>query len=170
MPFKLTMPDPELIKKLDFKNPATWIATWFGCGLMRPGPGTWGTIGGLPLGIILLALGGKLSLVIGIVLIFALGLWAARKFEEMTGTHDNSMIVIDEVAGIMIALLGSTLSPLSIILAFTLFRFFDILKPWPIRALDRNVNGALGVMIDDVAAGFAAAACLYGIHYYALVG
>jgi phosphatidylglycerophosphatase A len=167
---KLTPPDPELIKKLDFKNPATWIATWFGCGLMRPGPGTWGTIGGIPLGILLLGVGGKLSLIVGIVLIFTLGLWAARKFEAMTATHDNSMIVIDEVAGIMIALLGSTLSPLSILLAFALFRFFDILKPWPIRALDRNVTGPLGVMIDDVAAGMATAACLYWIHYYALIG
>ncbi|HEU4838826.1 MAG TPA: phosphatidylglycerophosphatase A [Micavibrio sp.] len=166
---KLTLPDPELIKKLDFKNPAIWLATWFGCGLMRPGPGTWGTIGGLPLGLILLV-GGELYLIAGIMLIFTLGLWATRKFEAMTETHDNSMIVIDEVAGIMIALLGSTLSPVSILLAFALFRFFDILKPWPIRALDRNVNGPLGVMIDDVAAGFAAAACLYWINHYALIG
>ena len=137
---------------------------------MRPGPGTWGTIGGLPFGIILLALGGKISLIIGVMLIFALGLWASRKFESMTDTHDNSMIVIDEVAGIMIALLGSTLSPLSIILAFVLFRFFDILKPWPISWLDRNVNGAMGVMLDDIVAGIVTAACLYGIHHYALIG
>ena len=167
---KLNLPDPELIKKLNFKNPATWVATWFGCGLMRPGPGTWGTIGGLPFGIILLALGGKISLIIGVMLIFALGLWSSRKFESMTDTHDNSMIVIDEVAGIMIALLGSTLSPLSIILAFVLFRFFDILKPWPISWLDRNVNGAMGVMLDDIVAGIVTAACLYGIHHYALIG
>lgn len=167
---KLTMPDPEIIKKLDFKNPATWVATWFGCGLMRPGPGTWGTIGGLPLGIVLLALGGKISLIIGILFIFALGLWASRKFEAMTGTHDNSMIVIDEVAGIMIALLGSTLSPLSIVLAFALFRFLDILKPWPIGWLDKKVGGAWGVMLDDVAAGKLTALILFGIHHYALIG
>ncbi len=167
---KLKMPDPEVMKKLDFKNPATWVATWFGCGLMHPGPGTWGTIGGLSIGLIILALGGKISLSIGIVLIFALGLWAAKKFEDMTQSHDNSMIVIDEVAGIWIVLLASTLTPFSIILAFVLFRIFDILKPWPISWLDRNVKGALGVMLDDIAAGLAAAACLYGIHYYALVG
>lgn len=167
---KLTMPDPELIKKLDFKNPATWVATWFGCGLMRPGPGTWGTIGGLPLGIVLLTLGGKLSLIVGILLVFAIGLWASRKFEAMTGTHDNSMIVIDEVVGIMIALLGSTLSPLSIILAFVLFRALDILKPWPIGWLDSKIGGAWGVMLDDVAAGKLTALILFGIHHYALIG
>ncbi len=167
---KITLPDPDLIKKLDFKNPATWIATWFGCGLMRPAPGTWGTLGGMPIGLILLALGGKLSLLIGIVLIVALGVWSAAKFESMTGTHDNAMIVIDEVAGICITLLASTLTPLSILLAFALFRAFDIVKPWPISWLDRNISGAWGVMIDDLAAGIAAAACLYGIHYYALIG
>lgn len=164
------MPDPELIKKLDFKNPATWIATWFGCGLMHPAPGTWGTLGALPIGLILLALGGKITLAIGILFVFAIGLWASKQFEQMTQSHDSSMIVIDEVAGMWIVLLASTLSPLSMIAAFLLFRLFDVLKPWPISWLDKNVGGALGVMLDDIAAGVAAALCLYGIHYYALIG
>jgi len=167
---KFTLPDPDIIRKLDFKNPATWIATWFGCGLMRPAPGTWGTLGAMPIALILLTISGKLSLLIGIAFIIALGVWSAKKFESMTGTHDNSMIVIDEVAGIWITLLATTLSPLSILLAFALFRLFDILKPWPISWIDRNVSGAWGVMLDDLVAGIAAAACLYGIHYYALIG
>jgi phosphatidylglycerophosphatase A len=167
---KLSLPDPDLIKKLDFKNPATWVATWFGCGLMHPGPGTWGTLGGLALALILLALGGTMALLAGIAATIAAGFWAARAFAGMTGTHDNSMIVIDEVAGIMIALLGSTLSPLSIILAFVLFRLFDILKPWPISWLDKNMDGAAGVMADDILAGIFTALCLTGIHHYALIG
>ena len=167
---KLSPPDPELIKKLDFKNPAVWVATWCGCGLMRPAPGTWGTLGGLPIGLILLALGGKIALVFGIAIVFPLGIWAANTFETMTQSHDNSMIVIDEVAGVWVALLASTLSPVSIVLAFLLFRLFDILKPWPIRWLDKNIAGGLGVMVDDIAAGALAAACLYGIHFYALAG
>ncbi len=167
---KFSPPDPELIKKLDFKNPATWVATWFGCGLMRPGPGTWGTLGGLPIGLILITLGGKITLAVGIVFVFAVGLWAAKKFEVMSGTHDNSMIVIDEVAGIWLTLLACTLTPISILLAFLLFRFFDIVKPWPISWLDKNVHGALGVMLDDIAAGKIAMICLWGIHHYALVG
>ena len=125
---KFKMPDPELIKKLDFKNPATWVATWFGCGLMHPAPGTWGTLGGIPIGLIILALGGKIALLIAILLLFPVGLWAAKKFEEMTGVHDSSIVVIDEVVGIWITLLATALTPLSIILAFGLFRFFDILK------------------------------------------
>ncbi|PZO88142.1 MAG: phosphatidylglycerophosphatase A [Micavibrio aeruginosavorus] len=164
------MPDAEIIKKLDFKNPATWTATWFGCGLMHPAPGTWGTLGALPIGLILAALGGKIALLAGIVVVFALGLWAAAQFEKMTGTHDSSMIVIDEVAGMWITLLASTLSPLSIVMAFALFRFFDVLKPWPIGWLDKKVNGAWGVMLDDCAAGKLAALCLWGIHHYAFIG
>lgn len=167
---KFKMPDPEIIKRLDFKNPATWAATWFGCGLMHPAPGTWGTLGALPVGLILAALGGKIALIAGIAFVFALGLWSSAQFEKMTGTHDSSMIVIDEAAGIWIALLGSTLSPASIVLAFVLFRFFDILKPWPIGWLDKKVGGAWGVMLDDCAAGKFSALCLWGIHHYALVG
>lgn len=167
---KLKLPDPDLIKKLDFKNPATWVATWFGCGLMHPAPGTWGTLGGIPIGLIILTLGGKAALIAGILFIIVLGVWSAKKFEEMTGAHDSSIIVIDEVAGIWITLLATTLSPLSIILAFVLFRFFDIVKPWPISWLDRNVKGAWGVMLDDLVAGIFAGLCLWGLNTYAFAG
>jgi phosphatidylglycerophosphatase A len=170
MTFKLSLPDPELLKKLDFKSPALWTATWFGFGFARPAPGTWGTIGAIPFALFLMATGGKIALAVGIVLVFLLGLWSAKKFEQMTDSHDNSMIVIDEVVGVWITLLASTFSFLSILLAIVLFRFFDILKPWPISWLDRNLKGPLGVMLDDIAAGKLAALCLFGIHYYALIG
>ncbi len=166
----IKLPDPELIKKINFKAPETWVATWFGCGLMQPAPGTWGTLGGLPVALLLLAMGNKTALLIGIVLIALLGLWACNKFQAMIGTHDHSMIVIDEVVGISIALLGASLSPLSIVLAFLLFRFFDIVKPWPISYLDKNIGGAWGVMADDMLAGVFAAITLWGLHHYALVG
>ncbi len=167
---KFSPPDPEIIKKLDFKNPATWVATWCGCGLMRPAPGTWGTLGGLPIALILLTLGGKMFLLLALVLLLPIGVWSCNKFAARTDRHDNSSIVIDEVAGIWITLLASTLSPLSILFVFLLFRFFDILKPWPISWMDKNIKGGMGVMADDIAAGLAAAACLYGIHHYALLG
>ena len=80
------LPDPEFLKKVDFKNPATWVATWFGCGLMRPAPGTWGTLGGLPVGLILLTLGGQSALAAGIFLVFIMGMWSAKQFAAMTGT------------------------------------------------------------------------------------
>lgn len=167
---KIFTPDPELIKKLDFKHPATWVATWFGCGLMRPAPGTWGTLGAMPFGILILFFGGPYLLIATIAAILLAGFWAAGHFAKMTGTKDHAMIVVDEAAGIWITLLASSLSPASLLLAFALFRFFDILKPWPISWCDRNIGGAAGVMADDFLAGVFAGLCLYGIHYYALIG
>lgn len=162
----LTPPTAAEIKKLDFKNPALWVATWFGCGLMRPAPGTWGTLGALPIGMILMALGGYAALGVGIVIVTLIGLWAARGFETMTGTHDSGMIVIDEVAGMWIALLACVGNPpVYIIAAFLLFRFFDILKPFPVGWLDKSIPGAWGVMADDLMAGLYAAFIILGAHH-----
>jgi phosphatidylglycerophosphatase A len=165
---KIGLPDLELLQKLDFKNPATWVATWFGCGLMHPAPGTWGTLGALPIGMILMVFGGKVALALGLLIIIPLGLWAIEKFEAMTGEHDSSIIVIDEAAGLWITLAAASMEPLSILGAFLLFRFFDILKPWPVSYFDR-MPGAKGVMLDDIMAGIYAALSLMGITY-ALAG
>lgn len=165
---KLGLPDPSFLQKLDFKNPATWVATWFGCGLMHPAPGTWGTLGALPFGMLLMVLGGKVALIGGLAIIIPIGFWATKKFEDMTGEHDSGIIVIDEVAGLWLTLLAATMEPISILGAFILFRLFDILKPWPVSFFDR-MPGAKGVMLDDLAAGIYAAICLTGINY-ALAG
>lgn len=159
------LPPADTIRRLDFKNPATWLATWGGCGLIHPAPGTWGTIGALPFGIILLMLGGVPALILAIALLFPAGLWAARHFEKMVREKDSSMIVIDEVIGMFIALIPALLSPLSIASAFILFRLFDIWKPWPINWMDKKIHGALGVMIDDVMAGIYAALIMIGLRY-----
>ena len=167
---KLTSITPEQISKLNFKSPALWVATWFGCGLMRPAPGTWGTLGALPFGMILMALGGYIGLIAGLALIIPVGFWAAKEFEKMTGDHDSGMVVIDEVAGLWIALLACVgQPPIYLLAAFVLFRFFDILKPFPVGWLDRNLKGAAGVMTDDLMAGVYAAAVIIGTQY-ALAG
>ena len=154
----------------NFKNPAIILATWFGCGLMKPAPGTWGTLGALPFGVFMLVFGGWPALLAGVIIISAVGYWAAAKYEELSGTHDSSSIVIDEVAGMWIALLPAALNPISAALAFLLFRAFDILKPWPVGWADKKLPGALGVMADDILAGAIAAVLLYGIRHYAHIG
>lgn len=167
---KFTLPSAEEIAKLDFKHPATWLATWFGCGLMHPAPGTWGTIGALPIGLLLMVLGGYGGLTLGLMMIVPMGFWAVKEFEDMTGTHDSGMIVIDEVAGMWIALLACVgQHPVYIVAAFLLFRLLDITKPFPIGWLDRNLSGAKGVMLDDLLAGLVTAAILLGAQY-ALAG
>lgn len=155
----------DTLRRLNFKHPATWIATWGGCGLIRPGPGTWGTLGGLPFGIFILMFGGVPALVASIIILFAIGLWSAKHFEQMIREKDSGMIVIDEVVGIWIAMIPCILTPLSIGLAFLLFRIFDIWKPWPISYLDKKFRGAAGVMIDDVVAGLFTAIILIGARY-----
>jgi len=157
--------DDKALRLLDFKAPATWVATWGGCGLIRPAPGTWGTLGAMPFGVILLMLGGVPALLIASIIIFPIGLWASKKFEGMVNEKDSGMIVIDEVVGVWIALIPALLTPLSIGLAFVLFRFFDILKPWPIAYFDKHFKGPFGVMIDDVIAGIFAAIILIGLRY-----
>jgi phosphatidylglycerophosphatase A len=140
------------------------LATWFGCGLARKAPGTWGTLGALPPGLLLLWCGGIAALLPAILIVSILGYYAAATYERETGTHDSGAIVIDEVAGMWITLCAATLTPLSIILAFALFRLFDITKPWPVSWADRR-PGATGVMLDDIIAGIIAAICLWGLRY-----
>lgn len=151
-------------------KPHTLLATWFGCGYMRPGPGTWGTLGGMPLALILLATGGASYLLAGLAVIVPLGLWAAHRLEKETGEHDSSKIVVDEVAGLCVAMLAAVPEPVSVVLAFLLFRVFDILKPWPVSWADKELPGAWGVMADDLIAGVYAAACLTGLRAYAGIG
>ena len=160
------IPGPEelaVIRKLDFKQPSTWVATWGGLGFLTPGRGTWGSLGALPFGIIAYSIGGIYALGLLIVFIIYIGLWATRKFEASTGTHDSKMIVIDEVAGQLIALLPTLMNPLLIFLSFVLFRAFDIFKPGPIGTIDEKMPGARGVMADDILAGIAAALCVMGV-------
>ncbi len=153
------------LKKLNFRQPYVWAATWFGCGLMRPAPGTWGTLGGLPFALILLGASGITALLIATILIIPLGYWASKEFEKATGKHDASEIVIDEVAGLWLTLLPAGLNPFLVFTGFILFRFFDVLKPWPVSWADKKLPGAWGVMVDDLFAGVYAGLCVWGIGY-----
>lgn len=169
----MTQEEPENAPPtLDLKQPYIWLATWFGCGFMRPAPGTWGSIGALPFGIILFESTGIWGFIIGIILVTLIGYWAADKFEKATATHDNKMIVIDEVAGQWLALLPvfylTGTNPLLILCAFLFFRLFDITKPWPASYCDKHIDGAWGVMADDIVAGLFAAGCVIGLIYAGL--
>lgn len=143
------------------------IATFGYVGLLRPAPGTWGSLAALPVAWLILTLGGWIALVVATTAVFFVGLEAARVEAEASGDHDPSHVVIDEVVGQWIALLpvgigaamtGSSLLALwpGWIVAFALFRLFDILKPGPVGKADRR-GDAMGLMMDDVWAGAIAA-------------
>jgi len=142
----------------------------FGAGLMRPAPGTWGSLVALPLAYGLHMLGGFWLLLAATIAVSLLG-WAAVAVETRgAADHDPAEIVIDEVAGQWIALMpvsyGASMMSANIlalwpgiVAAFILFRLFDITKPFIIGRADRR-GDALGVMLDDILAGFFAAICV----------
>lgn len=153
----------KIPENLNHTEPYVWLASWFGCGFIKPAPGTWGSLGALPFGIALLWLGGIPLLIFATIIITAIGFWAAAKFDKAMGGHDSKMIVIDEVAGQWLALIPCALNPILIITAFLSFRFFDIVKPYPISFIDKHIKGAAGVMGDDLLAGLCAAVIVIAI-------
>lgn len=134
------------------------IATFFGAGLGKPGPGTWGSVAAMLLWAIpAIALHAThqatlILLIAGILASIALGVPAATIAARESGRHDPGFVVIDEVTGTWIALLWSPANWLHGIIALVLFRLFDITKPFPARQLESLPEG-WGIVFDDVAAG-----------------
>ena len=136
----------------------TNLATLGPVGRIRPAPGTWGSAAAL-LPAAALALGGNWLLEIGVFIACIVGVKAANIYEAHSGKKDASEVVIDELVGQWIALLVVPLDWRWWLAAFALFRLFDIVKLGPVRMAER-LPGGLGVMADDVVAGFLAAALL----------
>ena len=133
------------------------LATFFGIGLVPLAPGTAASaVIALAYGLVLHSLAWPLYVGL-VVLLFLTGAAAAGRYASELGCPDPGRVVVDEVCGQLIALAFLPGSWLAVGLAFALFRFFDIIKPWPIRRLER-LPGGWGIMGDDVAAGLAAAA------------
>jgi phosphatidylglycerophosphatase A len=148
---------------LPFFHPATLIATWFGSGLARFAPGTWGSLAALPCAAGLVWLGGPWTLLAAAVLVFLAGLWAAARYAAAGGGGDPGAVVVDEVAGQWLALFPVALDLRLYPVAFVAFRVFDIVKVWPASWMDRRLKGGFGIMADDVVAGLYAAGIAYGV-------
>lgn len=127
------------------------LATWFGCGLVPLAPGTAGTLGAIPLFLVLRSSGPICVLFVASILAIV-GIWASGHVIAKTGQKDPQIIVIDEVVGVLVTLAASAPTWSSLILGVVLFRIFDQWKPWPARSLEA-LPGGLGVVMDDVAAG-----------------
>ena len=149
--------------RLDLRHPATLVATCFGAGLVRWAPGTAASALALPAAWLLQSHAGPIGLAAATLAVLCVGIWAAGACERRSGTRDSPAIVIDEVAGQWVALLLIPPDPAAYGIGFVLFRLFDVLKPWPIRLVDRRVKGGLGVMLDDVVAGVFAAVVLWNV-------
>jgi len=137
------------------RQPACAVALGFGAGLAPRAPGTFGALLGLPLAAALAQAPVSVAALV-LVLLSALGVWCCDIAGRRLGVSDHPAIVWDEVVGMALTLLAVPLTWPHYLLGFALFRAFDILKPWPVGALDRGVGGGLGVMLDDLAAALLA--------------
>ena len=150
-------------QKWTLRDPAVFLATGFGAGLLPKAPGTWGSLFALPVAWLIFEASGRVGLAGAAALAFAVGIWASEVCVRKYASEDPKQVVIDEIAGQWLVLLVVTPGWLAYMLGFALFRAFDILKPWPVSWADREIKGGLGVMLDDVLAAGYAAAVLYAI-------
>lgn len=168
------------MKKSDFSRINTpkkwlgfWIATGLGSGLGPIAPGTWGTLAAIPL----VYLTAENSLLFKTLLwlgLFLLGTWSAKVYDQTMETQDSGRIVIDEVVGYGIAAWTCGADLKSLVIAFFVFRFFDILKLPPVRQVDQWSHGhprwsGFGVMADDVLAGIQALLVILTLQHYGVL-
>jgi phosphatidylglycerophosphatase A len=139
------------------------LSTWFGCGASKLAPGTMGSFGSIPvhLGLRLLPLPVHLAAIVGIT---AIGVWSSNEMAKAMGVEDPQCVVIDEVAGTLIAMGMVRNAPIGVqLLALGLFRLFDIWKPSVIDTVQNAKPEGVGIMADDVLAGILAGAISFAI-------
>jgi len=168
---------------------AWWLATCFGIGWMKPGPGTWASIAALLLWLPVLwfpsqwlpsasqhsALPAFFVTLVLALLSTLIGIPIASRVAREAGLGDPQFVVLDEAAGAWTALLaacwplaGWPVSWRAALAALVLFRLFDIWKPWPVSALDR-IHGGIGIMLDDIAAGLYSLVCVLILRYFSVL-
>lgn len=141
------------------------LATWFGSGLMPVASGTFGTLAAIPFVLLISCFGGWYG-AIALVFVIAVAIWASHRTWKLLGKPDPSEVVIDEVAGFVVTMFLLPPSWAAIGFGFILFRFFDIVKPWPVRQAEK-LKGGFGIVMDDLLAGVYAHLFLRGILFVA---
>jgi phosphatidylglycerophosphatase A len=145
------------------RDPVHLLAFGFGAGLAPRAPGTFGSLVGIVAAwwLLELPLAARVAVVAAVI---AAGIFICGESARRLEVHDDQRIVLDEIAGVLLtslAVLEKTVFALALV--FVLFRFFDILKPWPIRDVDHSLHGGLGIMLDDLIAALYAAICVVTI-------
>lgn len=144
------------MKSLDWRwvlsRPEYCLASGFGVGLSKIAPGTVGTLLGFPLYYGLAAITTPIWVLVILVGLFLSGIAFSEKIGKELGEADHSVIVWDEIVAMALVLTQTPESLLWQLAAFAIFRFFDIVKPWPISVIDRRMKNGLGVMLDDALA------------------
>ncbi len=157
------MSDSDLKSKsreVALKTPSGFLAFGLGSGLAPKAPGTFGTIAAIPFYFLMSGLNWQVYLLV-LFLSFLLGIYLCEQATKNLGVHDHGGIVWDEFVGFWLTMFLIPWHWQWLVLGFLLFRFFDIIKPFPIKWLDKHVKGGFGIMIDDVIAGIYAWVILY---------
>jgi len=151
---------------------ARMIATFFGAGRLQPGPGTWASAATVVLwGVAAPAIAPAwqaAAAALAAAAVTGIGIPASTRVARASGDKDPGFVVIDEVAGQLITLIGAPLHWKTLLAGLILFRAFDIVKPPPLRRLERLPEGT-GIMLDDVGAGLYALAALHGLRHFGLL-
>ncbi len=155
------------LARMVLRDPVNFLAFGFGTGLAPFAPGTFGSIPGVLLFWLTLEFGLYVQFGVAVALAFA-GIWICGESARRIGVHDHGGIVWDEITGMYFTLLVAPYSVTGWLLAFALFRVFDIVKPWPIRDLDHRLGGGLGIMLDDLVAALYAAVLL-GLYRWLMI-
>jgi len=153
-------------KCLQLTNPWHLVATGFGSGLFPVGIGTIGSLVAIPLWLLLILLPRQFYFLF-VIFSIGIGIYLCQRTAKDTLVHDDGRIVWDEFVGMWITLMALPVNNWQwITIGFIIFRLFDIWKPWPICWCDCNLQGGLGIMIDDIIAGLFASATVYLISHY----
>ena len=142
-----------------------FLATGFYIGNIPFAPGTFGSLIGLPLCFALTGIS-LTSAMLCTLFFIIFAVFIADAAEKILKQNDPGCIVIDEIAGIMVTFIGWPFNPVTVVSGFIIFRILDILKPFPIRNLDKRISGGLGVVADDVTAGIISNLLLRGLFYF----
>jgi len=152
----------KLSVKQIMSNPTLFLAFGFGSGLAKKMPGTMGTVVAIP--VYLLCVQANIWIYSALALaVCIVGINICDEAAKKLGEHDFGGIVWDEIAGFLVTMWFVPFSWYAVMYGFVLFRFFDILKPWPIKWADKKVDGGFGIMLDDILAGLFSAIILYFI-------
>ncbi|MCL2824486.1 MAG: phosphatidylglycerophosphatase A [Polyangiaceae bacterium] len=155
----------EVIRSAKKRVPVSfWIATWFGCGLSPIAPGTVGAVGSIPICLLLMKYG-PIALVAAALLLTVVGIFVSARLAAATYCKDPQIVVIDEVAGMCLTMAFAPANWKGVVVAFVLFRLFDITKPPPCRWIERRLSPGPGIMLDDIMAAIWAGAVLMGIRF-----
>jgi phosphatidylglycerophosphatase A len=151
--------DPSILRE-----PVHFLAFGFGAGLSPKAPGTFGTLVAVPIVMLVMHFGWQAHLIFTIAATLS-GIYICGESARRLQVHDHAGIVWDEITGYSVTMLAAPANWPWLLAGFALFRFFDIVKPWPIREADHSLSGGLGIMLDDIIAGIFAGAILFAVRF-----